>query len=145
MGDRLIPPTNELLDRSYARTADHSDLLRRNVFENPTTVQFDHRLLAVTTFSSAVALFFYVRRRSIKAVLPRAAVRGASEILTMALLQASLGISTLVYLVPTTLASLHQAGSLVLLSLAIAAGASLRRPSRAARVWMAHRGILQPR
>jgi len=46
----------------------------------------------------------------------------------MSLLQVALGISTLLYLVPTHLAATHQAGSLVLLSLVLAAGASLRRP-----------------
>lgn len=51
----------------------------------------------------------------------------------MAFLQVALGISTLVYLVPVPLAAAHQAGSLVLLSLCVAAGASLKMPSAAAR------------
>jgi cytochrome c oxidase assembly protein subunit 15 len=50
----------------------------------------------------------------------------------MAVLQAALGITTLLYLVPTHLAATHQAGSLVLLSLVLAAGASLRRPGKVA-------------
>lgn len=59
----------------------------------------------------------------------------------MSLLQVSLGISTLIYLVPIPLASAHQAGSLVLLSLALAAGASLRRPGWVVREIMAKRKI----
>ena len=59
----------------------------------------------------------------------------------MSLLQVSLGISTLIYLVPIPLASAHQAGSLVLLTLALAAGASIRRPGKVAREMLKVRGI----
>ena len=44
MGDGLVPPKEELLSPSYAKSADRSDVWR-NFFENPTTVQFDHRIL----------------------------------------------------------------------------------------------------
>ena len=44
MGGRLAPPSDELFSPSYAKNADNSDLWR-NIFENPTTVQFDHRVL----------------------------------------------------------------------------------------------------
>ena len=44
MGGRIIPPIDELLSRSYAKSPDGSDIWR-NIFENPTTVQFDHRVL----------------------------------------------------------------------------------------------------
>jgi len=44
MGDGLAPPKDELLSPSYAKRADKSDIWR-NFFENPTTVQFDHRVL----------------------------------------------------------------------------------------------------
>lgn len=54
----------------------------------------------------------------------------------MACLQVSLGISTLVYLVPVPLAAAHQAGSLILLTLAVAAGASLRMPGKAAQKYL---------
>ena len=60
----------------------------------------------------------------------------------MSLLQVSLGISTLIYLVPIPLASAHQAGSLVLLTLALAAGASLRRPGKVARELLTKKGLL---
>jgi cytochrome c oxidase assembly protein subunit 15 len=44
MGGRLMPPTDELLDKRYAKRADQSDVWWRNIFENPVTAQFDHRL-----------------------------------------------------------------------------------------------------
>lgn len=45
MGGRIVPPLDELLSIAYARNADRSDVWWRNIFENPTTVQFDHRIL----------------------------------------------------------------------------------------------------
>jgi cytochrome c oxidase assembly protein subunit 15 len=45
MGGRLAPPAAELLDPAYAQSPTGADLWWRNVFENPTTVQFDHRIL----------------------------------------------------------------------------------------------------
>lgn len=43
MGDRLIPPKEELFSPKYEQRPDHQDWWR-NLFENPVTVQFDHRL-----------------------------------------------------------------------------------------------------
>ena len=128
MGDSIIPPTSELYDPMYARRPDQSDLIQRNVFENPTTVQFDHRLLAITTRTSAIALEVYAGRPAIRSAIPRKALRHMREIAAMACIQATLGISTLVWMVPTSLASLHQAGSLVLLTFSVMAVTSLRRP-----------------
>lgn len=45
MGGRLAPPADELFSTAYAKNADKSDTWWRNIFENPTTVQFDHRVL----------------------------------------------------------------------------------------------------
>lgn len=45
MGDRLMPPVNEMFSKAYSKQADGADVWWRNLFENPTTVQFDHRLL----------------------------------------------------------------------------------------------------
>lgn len=142
MGGRLIPPTSELFDPHYAVNRGDPSLrasktssfaLWRNFFENPTTVQFDHRVLATTTFISVVSLFMFVRRPHIKAALPPTTYRLIKGTMHMAFLQVALGISTLVYLVPIHLAATHQAGSLVLLTLALASGASLRRPGKVAR------------
>lgn len=45
MGGRLAPPMDELFSSAYAKNADGSDIWWRNIFENPITVQFDHRVL----------------------------------------------------------------------------------------------------
>lgn len=136
MGDRIVPPASELYSPKYSRSADQSDLYIRNSLENPTTVQFDHRALATTTFTAIVALFLYVRRPSIAMHIPANALRAIKATMHMAFLQVALGISTLVYLVPIPLAAAHQAGSLVLLSLCVTAGAALRRPSQNAQKYI---------
>jgi cytochrome c oxidase assembly protein subunit 15 len=46
--------------------------------------------------------------------------------------QVALGIATLVYIVPVSLGALHQAGALVLFSLALYSLHTLRRPRGAA-------------
>lgn len=45
MGGRLVPPTSELFSDLYSRTEAKTDRWWRNMLENPTTVQFDHRVL----------------------------------------------------------------------------------------------------
>lgn len=58
MGEGIVPPLPELYNpKAYARKADSSDGWWRNMLENPTTVQFDHRVLvrsptALLLFSS---------------------------------------------------------------------------------------------
>jgi len=136
MGDDLIPPISELYSPRYSRSSDQSDLYIRNSLENPTTVQFDHRVLATTTFTAIVSLFLYARRPAMAAHIPPQTLKWLKSTMHMAFLQVALGISTLVYLVPIPLAAAHQAGSLVLLSLCIAAGASLKRPGKAAQKYL---------
>lgn len=84
-----------------------------NLFENVAAVQFNHRLLAMTTLAGALALAFAGRTAA-----PR--VRGlALATGAMALLQVALGISTLLLVVPIPLAAAHQAGAVMLLTLAL--------------------------
>ena len=45
MGGHIVPPVEELFSDEYAKHPDKSDKWWRNIFENPTTVQFDHRVL----------------------------------------------------------------------------------------------------
>lgn len=45
MGENIVPPYDELLSSDYAKGVNSDNQYWRNVFENPTTVQFDHRLL----------------------------------------------------------------------------------------------------
>lgn len=79
-----------------------------------------------------MTLFAVTRRPAIRSQLPPLTNRLIKASLHMSLLQVALGISTLLYLVPTHLAATHQAGSLVLLTLVLGVGASLRRPGKVA-------------
>lgn len=104
MADRLIP----------------SDILAmqpkiRNFTENPTTVQFDHRVLGVTTLSLITAQWWLCRRLRLPARINLA----LNCVTGMAYMQVALGITTLLTYVPVSLAALHQSGSLILLSMAL--------------------------
>jgi len=89
--------------------------LWRNFFENAATVQFDHRVLALLVFCSIMALWLAGRRYP----LPKEVRFGLHLLLATGLLQISLGISTLLLRVPLPLASLHQAGALLLFSVVL--------------------------
>lgn len=116
MGLGLTPPKSELWDKFYSRREDGSDLWWRNMLENPSTVQMDHRILAVSTFCAIVTLFAISRTGRVGAALPKNAKKGALGMVHMACVQVALGVSTLIYLVPISLAAAHQAGSLALLT-----------------------------
>ncbi|KAI9430935.1 cytochrome oxidase assembly protein-domain-containing protein [Lactarius indigo] len=135
MGGHLVPPLDELLSPSYADAADEIKGTWRNLFENPTTVQFDHRVLAMTTYLATALLFTSSRRAAVREVLPPLAVRATAAAFAMANVQAALGNSTLLYLVPVPLAATHQAGSVALLSAVLHVLLALRRPGAAARAW----------
>ncbi|KAF9008785.1 electron transfer protein 1 [Cyathus striatus] len=135
MGGRLAPPTDELFSDAYAKAADKSDKWWRNVFENPTTVQFDHRILGTTTYCGAALLYASTFRPALRAVLPPLTRTAMTAAFAVANLQVVLGISTLLYLVPVSLAASHQAGSVALLSAMIHLLVTLRRPGAAATAW----------
>lgn len=79
----------------------------RNLFENALTVQFDHRMIAYL-IAILVAVHAYRRRN------------GASLLLLAAvLLQISLGIWTLLWVVPLWLGLAHQGGALLVLAAAL--------------------------
>jgi len=82
----------------------------RNFFENITTVQFDHRLLATTLFFSLIVFY----SMAIKKGVGSRTKKGLHFLLMMAFIQVTLGISTLLLQVPVALAASHQAGALVL-------------------------------
>jgi len=135
MGGGLAPPLVDLMSPSYSKCADGSDMWWRNIFENPATVQFNHRLLAMTTYASTTALYLSTLRPSLRASLPLVVRRLALTAFGLANVQVLLGISTLLYLVPVPLAAAHQAGSIALFSSLVALLISVRRPAVAARVW----------
>jgi len=117
MGEGFAPPKSELFSKFYSRKEDGSDIWWRNMLENPSTVQLDHRILAMTTFTAILSLFAYSRFNTrVRGALPRSAQKGMLGVVHLVLLQATLGISTLIYLVPTPLAAAHQAGALALLT-----------------------------
>jgi cytochrome c oxidase assembly protein subunit 15 len=112
MGDDWIPPGLMALDP-----------LLRNLTENMTTVQFDHRLLAIATFLTIV--IYWAKAR--KSALPPRAAKASNALLHTAALQIALGISTLLLSVPTFLAAAHQATALLLLTAAVFLSHSLRK------------------
>lgn len=95
----------------------------RNLFDNPTTVQFDHRLLALTTF--ALILVYWWRARG--AALPARAAKASNALLHTAVLQLVLGVATLLLKLPTILAVTHQAVAMLLFSIALVLLHSLRK------------------
>ena len=100
----------------------------RNPFENVAAVQFDHRVLAITTVVATLALWAFARKKR----LSRRSRTIANLLALMVLVQAGLGIATLLAVVPVWLGALHQAGALILFTLAIALPSSLRRLPHAA-------------
>ncbi|XP_014780043.1 cytochrome c oxidase assembly protein COX15 homolog [Octopus bimaculoides] len=95
----------------------------KNIFENPTTVQFNHRWLGQSTAAAIITLWALCR----KAPLSPRARTAVNCLLTMAFVQIGLGIGTLLSYVETPLAATHQSGSLVLLSFATWLSHELRR------------------
>lgn len=86
-----------------------------NLFESTLTVQFEHRMMAYTLLLLAAWHAFDVMR----ARAGREAIRGAHRLLAAILVQATLGIFTLLWVVPIHLALTHQAVAIVVLTLAV--------------------------
>jgi len=94
-----------------------------NWFENVAAVQFDHRLLAVAT-AVVILLVWAVGWRAALSRPVRAALHGLAAVTA---LQVALGITTLLLVVPVSLAAAHQAGAVLLLTAAIVFRHTLRR------------------
>ncbi|CAB4425194.1 unnamed protein product [Rhizophagus irregularis] len=60
-GTGNCPPKSELIFKNHMQKRGDISLWRY-FFDNPTTVQFDHRVLAVTTLSIIIALWLYSRK-----------------------------------------------------------------------------------
>ncbi len=109
MNGHFIPPDLFVLEPWY-----------RNFFDNMTTVQFDHRMIAwILAFS--VPLFWYKSR---KIELSKTTYLACNLFLLMLAIQISLGIATLLHVVPIRLAASHQGGAVLLF---------------AASLWVSHR------
>ncbi|KAM7344483.1 heme A synthase COX15 [Cochliomyia hominivorax] len=89
--------------------------INKNITENPTTVQFNHRILGISTLTLVSAMWLLSRKYK----LPRRAYWAINSAALVAWLQVLLGISTLIHHVPVPLAAAHQSGSLLLLSFAV--------------------------
>lgn len=83
-----------------------------NFTENAMTVQFQHRMLAYAVFVLALVTSVMLKQRA-----PTALRHG---LLTAVLAQVGLGIATLLAHVPVALGTLHQAGAVVVLGVAVA-------------------------
>jgi cytochrome c oxidase assembly protein subunit 15 len=94
-----------------------------NFFENVATVQFDHRLLAISVLA-ATAWFWWHGRR---ATLNREQQLAINLTAALAALQVGLGVATLLLVVPVPLAAVHQAGAVALLGAAVWAAHRLPR------------------
>jgi len=112
MGGRLIPDGLFTLEPAW-----------RNFFDNVTTVQFDHRLLATLLFFLIPLLWLLGRRTE----LSRNARMGLHLLMLALLIQIALGISTLLLFVPIPLAAAHQGGSLALFTVALFVSHQMRQ------------------
>lgn len=84
-------------------------------FEDIATIQFHHRVLAITTLIIGLATWWRTRWL---VLTPRGRF-AANTLGLMLLTQVTLGVATLLFVVPVTLGVAHQAGAVILLSAAI--------------------------
>ena len=112
MGEDWVPPGAMALEPFW-----------RNFFDNATTVQLDHRVLAITTLFVVVTFWFKAR----KANLPARARPAVNALLHTVVLQVALGITTLLLSVPVILGTTHQAVAMLLFTIALYILHSLRR------------------
>jgi len=114
---------------SFRRLVDNFDYgyewLKDNLFDNTASVQFNHRVLAVSSVSVIGALHYY--SRNLAKHLPRNVQLARHALLGVAVAQVTMGICTLLWLVPVKLAAAHQAGSVALLSTSMWLLHALRR------------------
>jgi len=101
--------------------------LWRNFFENILTVQFDHRMLAYAIF--VVALLHALDVAG--AIKERGARTGAFALFAAIVAQIALGVATLLWVVPLSLALLHQAMAMLVLTVASVHAALVGRHSGA--------------
>jgi cytochrome c oxidase assembly protein subunit 15 len=96
----------------------------RNLTENIPAVQFDHRVLATLTAIlalSTVAIGLASRPGT-------GITRALTAIAVVVAVQYTLGVATLIYVVPVSLATLHQATAVLLLTAVLVLRHTLRRP-----------------
>ena len=104
MGDKIIP--SEILDLNP---------IFMNFLENPVTVQFDHRVLGITTFILSILIWYSSKRYN----LPTNTKKKINILVFAVLFQVFLGIATLISFVALPFAQIHQLGALVIFTLSI--------------------------
>ncbi len=97
-----------------------------NFFATVKTVQFDHRVIAYLVGCLAIALWLAARAKR----LPRRVARSIDVLGLMIALQITLGVLTLVNVVPLPLAAAHQFGALLTFTACIVAVHALIRASQ---------------
>ena len=104
MGENFIPDEIFNLNPIYL-----------NLFENPVTVQFDHRFLGITNFILILTIWFYARKNSLSEKIKIK----INFLLFAVILQIGLGIATLLSYVTLPIALAHQLGALFVYSISI--------------------------
>jgi heme a synthase len=94
-----------------------------NLFENVATVQFNHRMIGYVLVAATTAFYFSAIRTALSANIKRV----LHLLLAALVIQASLGIAALLLVVPIWLGALHQAGALIVLTLALYINHALKR------------------
>ncbi len=122
----LIYNTWPLMDGAFVPRG--SELLSiapwfENFIDNPALVQFDHR----TTAYLALALAVWHMASAWKYAPVTSAARRSGAIVGLILVQAALGIATLLLAVPLWAALAHQAFAMIVLSMAVVHAAAMRR------------------
>lgn len=98
-----------------------------DLFENPVSVQFVHRCFAIITFVSCLLLWQSQKSNYL-----------FTGIAICALIQVALGISTLLLIVPTWLATLHQVFAFVLFGFLVSARFLLKSSSKGNKVTVSY-------
>lgn len=106
---------------------DYADLspIWLNALENPSAVQFHHRVVAIATVLVVISLLFRVT----KSDLPPCRRLPVHVLAGLVLVQAALGITTLIFTVPIDLAIAHQTGGVALFAASVWAAHTLRGPA----------------
>jgi cytochrome c oxidase assembly protein subunit 15 len=86
-----------------------------NLFENPLTVQFDHRMLGYAVVAAALGQILWLALTR----APPALLGGAFTLALLAMLQMALGVWTLLLSVPIALGLAHQAGAVLVFVVAL--------------------------
>jgi cytochrome c oxidase assembly protein subunit 15 len=117
MGDSFIPPAEALFSMSPWYI---------NFVENIITIQFDHRMIAWLLMILVPVYWWKILKSEVST-----RTRRIAHLLLLAFVgQITLGITTLLLVVPVPIAAAHQAGALVLLTLFILMNHEMRKPGK---------------